>query len=89
MSAGQLPKPAHPSGEESAQGEPHSGPGQWSPDSGKTSAHRDLRGPHVLHQQRGQAGLLHDPRQDRILIIDACQIKLHKIITGLDVQTLL
>lgn len=65
--AGQLPHPAGAGREESPQGTAHSRPRQRRADPGEAAAHRDLPGHHVLHQQRGQAGLLHDARQDRIL----------------------
>ncbi|XP_029688996.1 tumor protein p63-regulated gene 1-like protein isoform X1 [Takifugu rubripes] len=65
--AGQLPHPAGAGCEESPQRTAHSRPRQRRADPGEAAAHRDLPGHHVLHQQRGQAGLLHDARQDRIL----------------------
>ena len=64
---GQLPDPAGAGGEEGPQGAPHPRALQRGADIGEAPAHRDLPGHHVLHQQRGQAGLLHDPGQDWLL----------------------
>lgn len=64
---GQLQDSAGAGGKEGPQGTSHSRPGERGPDPGKTTTHRDLPGHHVLYQQRGQAGLLHDSWQDWLL----------------------
>ncbi|KAJ8371205.1 hypothetical protein SKAU_G00112330 [Synaphobranchus kaupii] len=67
LSAGELQDSAHPGSEEGTQGVPAARAGQWRSAPGEAPADRDLPGNHVLHQQRGQTGLLHDQGQNRLL----------------------